>query len=143
MQQARPDLKSCINTLCMYIYKLWAVPEFKMCGGSGGTYFSPPPPTKKNCERPPSPIKKDCNLKTTTHKIQFQIYWVSLSNAKFTFLTCHQLCIFVLWDIRIYFIVNLRSPQRASIFPFKCFEKSNDVNVIPLLFTLLCCFSVA
>ena len=28
---------------------------------------------KKNCERPPSPIKQNCNLKTTTHKIQFQI----------------------------------------------------------------------
>ena len=45
-----------------------AVPELNV----GGIYFSPPPPTKNNCERPPSPIKKMCNLKTTTHKIQFQ-----------------------------------------------------------------------
>jgi hypothetical protein len=31
------------------------VPELNVGGGLGGTYFSPPSPTKKNCERP---IKK-------------------------------------------------------------------------------------
>ena len=43
-------------------------------GGGGGTYFSPPSPTKKNCERPikPPPIK--FNFKNRNFLIAFLVY---------------------------------------------------------------------
>ena len=37
---------------------LRAVPELNVCEGREAHIFHPPPPTKKNCERPPSPINK-------------------------------------------------------------------------------------
>ena len=55
--------------------------RIKCVGGSGGTYFSPPPPTKKNSERPPITNKINCNLKTTTHKIQFQYQFIGYPYA--------------------------------------------------------------